>query len=31
VLRRRGLLSDPPRQPGDATDVLGRHEVTTTR
>ena len=30
-LRRRGLLADPPRRLGDATDVLGRHEVTTTR
>jgi alkanesulfonate monooxygenase len=30
-LRRRGLLADPPRRPGDATNVLGRHEVTTTR
>jgi alkanesulfonate monooxygenase len=30
-LRRRRLLADPPRRAGDATDVLGRHEVTTAR
>jgi alkanesulfonate monooxygenase len=30
-LRRRGVLAAPPRRAGDATDVLGRHEVTTAR
>jgi alkanesulfonate monooxygenase len=30
-LRRRGLLAGPPRRAGDATDVLGRHDVTTAR
>ena len=31
ILRRRGLLADAPRRTGEATDVLGRHDVTKNR
>ena len=31
VLRRRGLLAERPRRPGEADSVLGRHAVTNAR